>query len=59
MTNFEKIKQLTVEEMAYFIYAVEEFGKPYCKAEHSYLCNLSCTCDDCRVDWLEREVGTE
>ena len=56
MTNFEKIKQMSVEEMATFL---------YCYKECSYKCLVSKGCKDCRKrceteisikEWLESEV---
>ena len=48
MTNFEKIKQMTVEEMA------ECFGNVFCLCE-VLDCNYT-NCSECMKNWLNQEV---
>jgi hypothetical protein len=52
MTNFEKIKQMTVEEFA------KMFGNGICENISNCLNTIDCTadCDDCIIDWLNQEV---
>lgn len=54
MTNFEKIKQMTVKEFA------EMFGAGICERICSRISDIDCTgdveCDDCIIDWLNQEV---
>lgn len=55
MTNFERIKAMTIEEMAKHIDA--EYGMhQFCTS------GIDCTaieCDECIVAWLESEVQDE
>lgn len=48
MTNYEKIKQMSVEEMA------EKLPCPY--NEYYLDCNKDCDCKKCCKEWLESEV---
>lgn len=54
MTNFERIKRMSVEEFA------KMFGSSICQIV--YNCHddtIDCTsdCDDCTVNWLNKEAG--
>lgn len=51
MTNFEKIKQMTVEEFA------ESFGDDsVCEHIRPELCTKQHCCDDCILKWLNQEA---
>ena len=47
MTNYERIKQMSIEEMARC--------KDICP-DSIGICNCKGTCDECRKQWLEMEV---
>ena len=54
MTNFEKIKNMSIEELTEFLYNLQK----------GYGCHLptSCldvSCDLCLMKWLENEVANE
>ena len=51
MTNFEKIEQMSIEEMAEFI--ADEFKCPNCDRVRVYNCNV---CVSYIKRWLESEV---
>lgn len=56
MTNYEKIKQMTVDEMIDFMEKLElkdiDYSLTFCN-----LCNGQYDCEnDCMRQWLEREV---
>lgn len=53
MTNYEKIKQMSVEELA------EQFEECICSHIQSYnvnYCNGKNDCENCVVDWLQEEA---
>lgn len=52
MTNFERIKAMTVEEMAEFLPATVSMGivSAYC-----FVCKEA-NCSKCKKQWLESEV---
>lgn len=50
MTNFERIKAMSVDRMADFLYS--SIGSEYCKNA----CTESFRCYDCLRKWLESEV---
>lgn len=55
MTNFERIKAMSVEEMAKYIdlqYCMHQFCDPRKVCEGT-------ECAECLVEWLEREVQDE
>lgn len=60
MTNYERIKNMSVEEMAEFIHEIsmaDQNGLPYCSIDIAY--ERDCTCDDCvqhTAEWLNSEV---
>ena len=53
MTNAQKIRAMSDEELAEFIYRCEmndtDYAKTFCD-----LCNGQHECDQCRLDWLQR-----
>lgn len=51
MTNYEKIKNMSIEEMANI--KVCPYTKPKCKK--MYKCLTNATCKDCRLNWLRKE----
>lgn len=58
MTNFEKIKQMSVEELSLFLIKVNcayDMECMYGMAECKYL-NIDNNCSLCFRDWLESEV---
>lgn len=58
MTNYEKMKNMSVTEMTAFITKLAFFPCELCEREH----NASCTHEDCfniHKQWLEQEVDTE
>ena len=54
MTNFEKIKQMSVEEMENFIRAISLGFDPWCDRH----CKMQGedNCNTCLAKWLESEV---
>lgn len=58
-TNYERIKNMSVKEMAEFIGNIETDSMPYCEFEHPFMCEKSCLCDDCREKWLKSEAKYE
>ena len=57
-TNFERIKEMSVEELTGLITKLAFFPCELCEREH----NASCTHEDCfniHKKWLESEVDTE
>ena len=58
MTNYERIKNMSITEMTAFITKLAFFTCELCEREH----NASCTHEDCfniHKQWLESEVETE
>lgn len=57
MTNFDKIKQMSVEEMAELI--SEGLSRieicPYCKHDGKPECRIDGACKDAHLKWLESE----
>lgn len=47
MTNYERIKQMSIDEMAYTIMCPYDFDTDMCKERN---------CIDCTKEWLEMEV---
>lgn len=52
MTNFEKIKQMSVEEIAKFLICPEEYDLNFKGCEGEYDRN----CNECVKIWLEQEA---
>ena len=52
MTNFERIKAMSVEEMAEWI-----AGRPQCAYKYEACYGMSCA--ECYADWLKEEVQDE
>lgn len=52
MTNYEKIKAMSVEEMAEFI---PDWSFKACKISHDYI-ECDNECEKCVKEWLESEV---
>lgn len=56
MTNFEKIKQLTLEEFA------EKFNSNICRqirSERFTYCYKGNSCKDCILNWLNQEADDD
>lgn len=51
MTNFEKIKSMTLEEMVKSSYPLQ-----ICPCGDNDRCIKYVDCDDCTREWLEQEV---
>ena len=53
MTNAQKIRSMSDEELAEFIYRCEmndiDYAKTFCD-----LCNGQYECGQCRLDWLQQ-----
>lgn len=59
MTNYEKIKQMTVDEMADsdMAFFACPYGPPLAYSESDDMCKkFNDNCTDCTKHWLEREV---
>ena len=58
MTNAQKIRAMSDEELAEFIYRCEmseiDYAKTFCD-----LCNGQYECDQCRLDWLKQPAEGE
>ena len=52
MTNYEKIKQMSVEEMAFMLMCPAEYDLSFKDCEGKYNRN----CNECVKEWLEQEV---
>lgn len=62
MTNYERIKSMSVEEMANAIHSIDypcEFCMQNRHRDHNGLCNASGSCVDGIKRFLESEVETE
>ncbi len=55
MTNYEKIKNMSVEEMAEFILKAEKIDLRY--AEGCVVCEKYEQCHICIEQWLNKEVS--
>lgn len=50
MTNYERIKNMSVEEMVLFLHSINHFGYGYMHIDGTILVNENL------LDWLNREV---
>ena len=57
MTNFEKIKQMTVEEFAKELHG--GFNCDFCKYNDSCMCIPLVYCAEGFLEWLNEEVKTD
>lgn len=55
MNNFEKVKQMTVEEMAKWLDCISSECSEMCTANYTH-CNLQSTCQENIKQWLLAEV---
>lgn len=53
MTNYERIKQMSVDEMAYFI---SEKLQGHCTFSCPCDCSLNMSCEKAHKQWLESEA---
>lgn len=60
MTNYERIKGMSVEEMAVLLYGVCPYALEKLPEEKRALarkmCRFGIGCDECRIEWLNSEV---
>lgn len=56
MTNYEKIKSMSIDEMAVFMNACGHDFPPYCDYEMAMQDTCSQNCIRCAVNWLESET---
>ena len=56
MTNYERIKAMSAEEMAELLRGICPYTSESQKAVGRQKCLSATDCDDCRLDWLNSEV---
>ena len=56
MTNYERIKKMSVEELAEFMNVCGNDIPPYCDYEKVSAVRCNYNCLDCAKEWLESEV---
>lgn len=54
MTNADKIRSMTDEELCHLLIKVDLHCPPYCDGLDG--CENNRTCDTCCTDWLKQEV---
>ena len=62
MTNFERIKGMSVEELAEFLDNVTSLGLDYLVGVRGFPCDYcmeKCKCESCIKEWLESECDAE
>ncbi|MGN0163517.1 MAG: hypothetical protein ACI4EA_08080 [Candidatus Ornithomonoglobus sp.] len=56
MTNYDKIKSMSIEEMA----DCEYLNCPYSQLDFQHFCrHFNSNCHDCMIDWLKKEADNE
>ena len=58
MTNFEKIKQMSVDDVAALIMRIVFFTCESCERKHNASCSQK-VCFEIHKQWLESEAGNE